>query len=240
VRDEVPTSLVDAMEFYLLNYFAPALERQTQATENGRHLLAQIGCTQCHVQDLTIERDRRVADVRTVFDATRSNGVFNHLFATATLRCGLVDDGSGLPPLQPPLGQSFVVRDVFADFRRHDLGPGFHERNFDGSLQTQFMTEPLWGVGSTPPYGHDGRSATLEDVILRHGGEAQVARDAFAALDDVQRGAVLAFLNTLILFGPPDTSSNLDPADPTHPSFPIAGHGSIDLSALFLAPGDKE
>lgn len=32
------------------------------------------------------------------------------------------------------------------------------------------------------PYGHDGRSISLEEVILRHGGEALNARNAFAAL----------------------------------------------------------
>ena len=52
----------------------------------------------------------------------------------------------------------------------------------------QFMTEPLWGVGSTGPYGHDGRSMTLRDVILRHGGEAQGARDSFAALRRTSSG----------------------------------------------------
>ena len=44
------------------------------------------------------------------------------------------------------------------------------------------MTTPLWGVGTTAPYGHDGRSINLTEVILRHGGEAQAARDAFARL----------------------------------------------------------
>ena len=43
------------------------------------------------------------------------------------------------------------------------------------------MTEPLWGVGTTAPYGHDGRSINLNEVILRHGGEAQRARDLYAA-----------------------------------------------------------
>jgi CxxC motif-containing protein (DUF1111 family) len=38
------------------------------------------------------------------------------------------------------------------------------------------MTEPLWGVGSTSPYGHDGRSTTLQEVILRHGGVRHRAR----------------------------------------------------------------
>lgn len=30
--------------------------------------------------------------------------------------------------------EPFVVSDIFADFKRHDLGPAFHERNFDGTL----------------------------------------------------------------------------------------------------------
>ena len=59
-----------------------------------------------------------------------------------------------------------VVTNFFGDFKRHDLGSGFWEKNFDGTIQREFITEPLWGVGSTAPYGHDGRSPTLEDVIL--------------------------------------------------------------------------
>ena len=47
-------------------------------------------------------------------------------------------------------------------------------------MRREFLTTPLWGVGSTAPYGHDGRSINLTEVILRHGGEAQAARDAFA------------------------------------------------------------
>ena len=50
---------------------------------------------------------------------------------------------------------------------------------------TSFMTEPLWGVGTTAPYGHDGRSGTLEDVILRHGGEAQAAARRLRRLEPV-------------------------------------------------------
>ena len=83
------------------------------------------------------------------------------------------DDGSGLPDAQAAVGQPLsLVRNIFTDFKRHDLGPNFHERNYDGTIASQFMTEPLWGVGTTAPYGHDGRSVKLEEVILRHGGEA--------------------------------------------------------------------
>ena len=86
------------------------------------------------------------------------------------------------------------------------------------------MTEPLWGVGTTAPYGHDGRSINLEEVILRHGGEAQTARDAFAALPaDDQRDDPRVPADTLVLFPPDDTASNLDPGDPATPGFPQDG-----------------
>jgi stage V sporulation protein SpoVS len=240
VVNEIPPGLVDYMEFYLLNYFKPAVEEQTPQSQAGAATFASIGCTACHVPDLQIAHDRRVADVQTQYDAQNSNGVFNHLFATATPLFSTVDDGSGNPPLEQPLGASFTVQGIYADFRRHDLGPGFYERNFDGTLQRQFMTEPLWGVASSPPYGHDGRSATLNDAILRHGGEAQLARDHYAALSSVDRSNVLAFLGTLVLFAPPDTASNLDVARPNDLRFPLHGHGSIDLSVLFNMPSDKE
>jgi hypothetical protein len=102
------------------------------------------------------------------------------------------------------------------------------------------MTEPLWGVATTAPYGHDGRSVNLREVILRHGGEAQEASDAFAALSDEGQRQLLEFLGSLVLFPPADTASNLDPGDPGDPDFPQFGHGSIALGALFNDPSDKE
>jgi hypothetical protein len=102
------------------------------------------------------------------------------------------------------------------------------------------MTEPLWGVGATPPYGHDGRSSTLEDVILRHGGEAQSAHDAFVALAPRKRAELIEFLQSLQLFAPPDTASNLEPANKGDVNFPLASHGSINLSVLFVDPSEKE
>jgi CxxC motif-containing protein (DUF1111 family) len=115
------------------------------------------------VPDLSISNDRRVADVETRHDSAR--GIFNRLFATASTRFKTVDDGDTYPQVVP-LGESFPVRNIYTDFRRHDLGPAFHERRYDGSLETMFMTEPLWGVGSSAPYGHDGRSINLGTLFL--------------------------------------------------------------------------
>jgi hypothetical protein len=102
------------------------------------------------------------------------------------------------------------------------------------------MTTPLWGVGSTGPYGHDGRSITLREVILRHGGEAQAARNAFAGLSSEQQERIISFLNSLVIFPPDDTASNLDPGNRSAFNFPQFGHGSIKLSALFNNPNDPE
>ena len=238
VVNELPVPLVDHMEFYLLNYFKPATYRQTKGTASGRDRFLQIGCASCHMPDLTINADRRVADVETVYDPVK--GIFNSLFATASGRFSAMDDHSGYPTLKTPTGQPFVVRNIFADFKRHDLGPAFHERNFDGTMTTQFMTEPLWGVGSTAPYGHDGRSVNLQEVILRHGGEAQASRDKFAALSDAGRADLLEFLGALVLFPPDDTASNLNPGDSKAPDFPQKKHGSIALTVLFNDPTDLE
>lgn len=236
--NEIDPAVVDHLEFYLLNYFKPGHGEPSAIADRGRRVFQRVGCTSCHVANLTINHDRRVADVETVYDPAR--GIFNTLFATATPLFHDVDDGTGLPHLKVPNGGTFLVQDIFTDFKRHDLGPNFHERNWDGTMQTQFLTRALWGAGTTGPYGHDGRSNSLQDVILRHGGEAQASRDAYAALKSGEQIALQAFLNSLVLFPPDDTASNLDPGDPSKPEFPQFGHGSIKLTVLFNNPSDPE
>ena len=238
VVNEIPTSLVDFLEFYLLNYFKPAVYQQTDETRQGRVLFERIGCSQCHVPDLQIAQDRRIADVETSYDTDR--GIFNNLFAAPVTLFDLLDDHSGFPAIKQPKMQPFLVRNIFTDFKRHNLGPNFFERNFDGTIRKEFLTTPLWGVGSTSPYGHDGRSINLLEVTLRHGGDAQAVRDAFARLSLVNQEKIIAFLNTQVLFPPDDTASTLDPGDRSAFNFPQFGHGSINLTALFNNPSDPE
>jgi hypothetical protein len=166
---------------------------------------------------------------------------------------GMVQHPGGLLPA----GNAFVVRNFFADLKRHDLGPNFEERNF-GNFVAQVspnadppnvapfnftrvhITEPLWGVGDTAPYGHDGRSGNLEDVILRHGGEALGSRNAFVALPANAQAWIQTFLRTLVLFGPDDTASNLAGIAPATAGYPQIGHGSIALGAIFRTGGGPE
>ena len=238
IVNEVHPALLDHLEFYLLNYFKPGHGEATRRTGAGLQLMQRIGCTSCHAQNLAIAHDRRVADVDTRFDPRR--GVFNRLFAVATLSATAVDDGQPFSKLLPRR-ELFVVEDILADLKRHDLGSAFHERQYDGTLVTRFMTKPLWGVASTAPYGHDGRSIDLKEVILRHGGEAQRAKEAFAGLGDDDQRKILEFLGTLVLFPPDDTASNLNPGTPGAPGVQAPSeHGSIDLAVFFRTPGGPE
>jgi len=231
VSNEIDAAVVDHMEFYLLNYFKPGQYYVSNKANKGRKLMDDIGCTSCHTADLVIENDRRVADVETVYDPVK--GIFNQLYATATTLTTDVDDGDNYP-LAVPNEAPFVVKNFFSDLKRHDLGPKFHEREWDGTVVTEFVTEPLWGVGTTAPYGHDGRSINLDSVIRRHGGEAQAVTDAYVALSKSQQGSIIEFLQTLVLFPPDDTASNLNPGNPGT-SFPQdpSEHGSINLGVLF-------
>jgi hypothetical protein len=244
--NEFPASLVDHMEFYFLNYFTAGTyqpgkkdDDNGDSGKNGDHGtngLAQfkgIGCAGCHVQNLQIDHDRRVGNVTTVYDPV--HGGFNNLFATVQGLFSEAASGLRTPNLKP-----FLVENIFTDFKRHDLGPAFHENLFDGGTNTMFLTTALWGVGTTAPYGHDGRSINLNEVILRHGGEAQVSRDRYARLSGEDKSSILDMLNSLILFPPDDTASNLKPENPATVGYPQKGHGSIALSVLFRNPADPE
>src|SRR5215472_14707119 len=101
--NEIDPAVVDHLEFYLLNYFKPGTYQQDASAKHGSKVFNQLGCATCHVENLTVNHDRRVADVNTVYDPV--NGIFNRLFATATTLIHKVDDGSGYPPLMVPNGQ---------------------------------------------------------------------------------------------------------------------------------------
>ena len=74
---------------------------------------------------------------------------------------------------------------AYSDFLFHDMGPGLADgivmKDATGS---EFRTQPLWGVAATAPYCTMAGLTRLPAAILAHGGEAQAARDAFAAFSE--------------------------------------------------------
>lgn len=92
-----------------------------------------------------------------------------------------------------------TIKGLYSDFRHHDMGQEFQEVQFDGTVRTKFRTPPLWGVGTSGPYGHDGASLTLDEVIRRHGGEALGSRRKYEAFSSEEREKLQAFLRSLTL-----------------------------------------
>jgi CxxC motif-containing protein (DUF1111 family) len=92
----------------------------------------------------------------------------------------------------------------FTDLLLHDLGPALADGRPDfGASGSEWRTPPLWGLGLASSINdylfllHDGRARDFAEAILWHGGQAQPARDAFAALSKSDRAALVTFLQTL-------------------------------------------
>ncbi len=100
--------------------------------------------------------------------------------------------------------QSFQLVWPYSDFLLHDMGPGLADGQQVGvATGREWRTQPLWGIGLTETVSgrttflHDGRARTLEEAILWHGGEARASRDAYAALPEPDRDALIRFLESL-------------------------------------------
>ena len=192
VVEEISEGDMDLLEWSLLNHPAPA-EKVDPRFLSGRATFEGIGCQDCHRSQWSVLNDRRFFEMETVYKDGKLTGKLNLL-----------------------RGGPRTFAGIFSDFRQHDLGADFYETQYDGSRTRNFRTSPLWGVGSTAPYGHDGASLSLEDVILRHGGEALASRQAYAHLEEKDKDNLQHFLQGLVLY-----STETLPCD-------VNGDGRID------------
>lgn len=92
----------------------------------------------------------------------------------------------------------------YSDLLLHDMGEGLADGQVvGGATGREWRTPPLWGIGLTSTvtkkafYLHDGRALSLEEAILWHGGEAEKARDNYAALTRAERENLIKFLESL-------------------------------------------
>ncbi|MGI6854274.1 di-heme oxidoredictase family protein [Mesorhizobium sp. 1B3] len=104
----------------------------------------------------------------------------------------------------PNKAQAFQLIWPYSDFLLHDMGEGLADGQRVGEATgEEWRTPPLWGIGLTKTVSghtfflHDGRARDLAEAILWHGGEAQKARDGFAALGHADREALIRFLESL-------------------------------------------
>lgn len=141
-----------------------------------------IGCAVCHVPSLPVKSPRFVLPARD------SDAAFEVDLAAE----------AAMPRLAPASQTGTFEVHLYSDLKRHDMGPGLAEARPDRGVPGHlYLTRPLWGVARSRPYLHDAHAPTLEDAILLHGGEAQSARDAYAAMDDAQRAPIRVFLTSL-------------------------------------------
>jgi mono/diheme cytochrome c family protein len=189
VRDEILEGQLTSMALYPALLQVPIRINPTDPTalsraKNGEQLFGQVGCTSCHVQNLILN-----SSIHQESPDLSGGGPF---FTDLTV------DGR-LPRLSPQ-GDGSVVVELWSDLKRHDMGASLadaHDTFGHAVAARLFMTRPLWGVGVTAPYLHDGRAATLQDAIAQHDGEAAGVRDAFLALDTDSQAQVVEFLQTL-------------------------------------------
>jgi CxxC motif-containing protein (DUF1111 family) len=104
----------------------------------------------------------------------------------------------------PNKAQSFQLIWPYSDFLLHDMGEGLADGQQVGDASgSEWRTQPLWGIGLTQRVNghtfflHDGRARNLTEAVLWHGGEAQGARDRFAAASAAERQALIKFLESL-------------------------------------------
>lgn len=176
----------------------PDVKGWAEAAGKGESLFSDIGCASCHKPALPLK-----------------NSVFEDpgpVDVAGTLNDRQVKDAASydlslLPWFQklPRNDKGEVLVPLFGDLKRHAMTDK-HGEKFGNELLAQrfvdrniFMTSELWGVGSTPPYGHRNDFTTLDSVILAHAGEAREARDRYADLLEADRSTIIAFLKTLVI-----------------------------------------
>jgi Tol biopolymer transport system component/CxxC motif-containing protein (DUF1111 family) len=146
------------------------------ATDPGSLLFNTLQCSVCHVRNIT------------------------------TAPVGSVING-GTFVVPPALGNKIIH--PFSDFLLHDIGTGDGIVETNGELtRNKIRTAPLWGLRTRDKFMHDGGSSspptnsgaqsfTLNEAILRHGGQATASRTAYQALAPIQKGQLIRFLKSL-------------------------------------------
>ena len=165
------------------------------AAARGESLFLEIGCGSCHRPELVL-RDAIFVEP----------GPYNP--------AGTVRDRDGIGVTAVDLAalwgdridrdaEGRVIVRAYTDLKRHQIAdpatPYFANETITQNFvpRDRFRTAPLWGVGSTAPYGHRGDLGTLAEAIAHHGGEAAAVREAFDALPQGDRAAIIEFLKGL-------------------------------------------
>jgi CxxC motif-containing protein (DUF1111 family) len=148
-----------------------------------------------HAMGLAVPARRKLDDAA----ALRGEQVFAEIGCD---RCHVTAMVTGVLADWPELSNQTIR--PYTDLLLHDMGPGLADGRpeFEAS-GSEWRTPPLWGLGLSGVIDgylfllHDGRARDFAEAILWHGGQAQAASDAFRNLPRSDRGALVAFLDSL-------------------------------------------
>ncbi len=224
---EIPTTVTELIADGVL---PPLPSDLALAIAVGQVLFEDIGCTTCHIPQLVLSdpvfEEPTLRGNGNYID-TDIDPDLTSLDPANPFRFNLIQEGD--PPRLVPSPSGGAIVPLFGDLKRHNMGAHLADAQatpvsdangatlMNGGApvlvpESTFLTAELWGVGNSGPWLHDGRAGTLEEAILLHGvdapppigdparSEAQETRDAFVALSEQDRAAIVEFLESLVLF----------------------------------------
>ncbi|WP_308365544.1 MULTISPECIES: di-heme oxidoredictase family protein [unclassified Microbulbifer] len=170
--------LADLTKYVSLLGVRPQRDYDSPSVQNGEQLFTNVGCADCHTPTHQTSEYHPLAELRN-------------------------------QTIHP-----------YTDLLLHDMGPGLADNLGEGEASgAEWRTPPLWGLGlsacvtggvenpiggqgneiCTPEhsYLHDGRARSIEEAILWHGGEGQVANDGYQSLSASEKQDLLNFLGSL-------------------------------------------
>ena len=164
-------------EWYLLNHPRPARGQITTDVLAGEKLFHKVGCATCHVPDWHLPPHNPDAQGlhRSASTATAASSTCRSLqrqepiawkasSSTWPRSSRQASRCRGAAPTRS--AASTAISSITTSARISTRCSSTAASSASGK------TPPLWGVGQTAPYGHDGASLDLDAVIRRHGGEA--------------------------------------------------------------------
>ncbi len=224
--NEISEGDLDLAEWFMLNAPRPAFAGTAAEYQQGVLLLQSLGCADCHQPDWKIlsandSSENSLAGDRRFFDldvqwnpsAARLEGTLQQLY-----------DMEGSSYVRR--FDDFYVEGIFTDLAHHEMGADFEEVGFDGNRNSTWRTPPLWGVGSGFPWGHDGKSLSLEHAIERHGGEATQALQNWKRAQSSTRAQALNFLSKLVLYDVESMPTDLNADNTITTDYVVAGIGT--------------
>lgn len=213
-QNEVTIADVTAMAIYQATLPVPGRiipdDPQIEAAVKlGEQTFVTLGCVSCHVPALPLTDDGWIFTEPGPYNPPGNLQPGQAPIVSVDLL------SSSLPNPRLKKQTNVVWVPMFSDLKLHDItsGPNDPQNPHKDPLDlnapqgtkaflagtTRFLTRRLWGSASEPPFFHHGKFLTFRDAIEAHGGEATAQINAWWALSDTKKNAVIEFLKTLVV-----------------------------------------